>query len=104
MMNEKLKSVTRGGSVAVVSATALLLAVVAASAAAIVGPLPDAVPAGTEVSPMDNAGMNILVPASTAMNPRVVPESNTSVERAVEEWFPTGGPGGGGSGGGSKKG
>jgi hypothetical protein len=94
MINEKPKSAIRGGSLAASCGAVLMLLVVAT----IVQPLSTALPAGTDVTPVDSAGVNLLEPAvaATGTGPQAQVASGESVERVVGEWTPTGGGAGGG--------
>jgi hypothetical protein len=78
--------------------TTLVPLVVFASALAIIKPLPVAHPSGTEVSPSDTTGVNLLEPPDkvTSSDPIGSLTNNKSVERIVSEWTPTGGGAGGG--------
>ncbi|HEV3385571.1 MAG TPA: hypothetical protein VG097_12210 [Gemmata sp.] len=98
MVNVKSKSPLRTGSLAAACGAAVVLAVVMATATTIVLPLPVNLPTGTDVSPADTAGVNLLEPAKTATGsePKGNLASNESVERVVGEWTPTGGGSGGG--------
>ena len=87
----------RGPIPAIAGAVAVLL-LVAASAAAIVKPLPGVLPAAAEVAPVDDAGVNLLEQA-VAVQEREPGRATANVdnpERAVSEWTPTGGGSGGG--------
>lgn len=100
MLNGKSKSLIRKGSLAATSRAALVLLIVLSSAAAILKPLPAAIPNGTVVAPADTSGMNILMPSSISLTPESngKPASGGMIERAVSGWTPTGGnTGGGGS-------
>jgi hypothetical protein len=98
MVNVKSKSPLRTGSIAAACGAVIVLAVVMATAAAIVLPLPVNLPAGTDVSPADTAGVNLLEPANKAISSESKSKStpNGDVERVVGEWTPTGGGSGGG--------
>jgi hypothetical protein len=98
MMNLKSRSPIRAGSMTAALGAAVALALVVASAIAIVQPLPVNLPTGTDVSLADTAGVNLLEPANTAVGstPKENLASSESVERVVGEWTPTGGGAGGG--------
>ena len=98
MVINKSDSPIRVGSIAAALGAAFFLALVVASAATIVQPLPVNLPTGTDVSQADTAGVNLLEPATTATGSesRDSLASEDSVERVVGEWTPTGGGSGGG--------
>jgi hypothetical protein len=105
MVNERARKSIGGGSLAVACGAALLMVVALVSAATIVQPLPSSLPTGTDVSPADTAGVNLLEPAVKATGSEAKGKLATGegVERVVSEWTPTGGPSGGGGGGSPKK-
>jgi hypothetical protein len=98
MMNARTRFSARAGSLATASGAVIVLLIVLVSAVAIVRPLPSNLPAGTDVSPADTSGINVLEPAGKERNPAQQGKlsNNDSIERVVGEWTPTGGGSGGG--------
>jgi hypothetical protein len=100
MLTGKSLFLNRRGSLAAFCGAALVLSVVLAGAVAAVGQLPSLIPAGTNVSAADDAGVNLLEPADSASSADAQAKVSTDrgVEKVVGEWIPTGGgKGGGGS-------